>query len=192
MNPAFAPRGVVPASQGPRFTVNSSHLTHYYDIEGDTTDELRDQLDGDANPLPGQAAAGRKPVGQANFSYRYDYSPEYGANLARCRIASATLRFRFETVLPRLRGLGHKPGHLRKAWLPFQREVIEHEAGHHAIYRLMAKRLPRALTAVGEVPCDELDQRVGQAVGRIEREMHQASSDYDFAHRGADYLLGAL
>ncbi len=192
LNPAFAPRGAVPPNQGPRFTVNSSHLTRYYDIDGDTADELRAQLAGDANPLPVQPAAGRKPVGHANFSYRYDYSAEYGGNLARCRIASATLRFHFETVLPRLRGLSRKPGYLRKQWLPFQREVIEHEAGHHAIYRLMAKRLPRALTAVGEVPCNELDQRVGQAVGLIEREMHQASSDYDFAHRGTDYLLGSL
>ena len=192
MNPTFAPRSAVPASHAPRFTVNSSHLTRYYDIDGDTTEELRAQLAGEANPLPVQAAAGRKPVGHANFSYRYDYSAEYGSNLARCRIASASLSFHFETVLPRLRGLGHKPGHLRSRWLPFQREVIEHEAGHHAIYRLMAARLPVALTALGEVPCDELDQRVGKMVGRIERDMHQASSAYDSTHRSADHLLGSL
>lgn len=192
MNPTFTSGGSVPPSRGPSFTINSSHLTRYYGIEGDTTAELIAQLAGDANPLPVQAAAGRKPVGHANFSYRYDYDSEYGANLASCRVASATLRLRFETVLPRLENPGGKPGYLLNRWLPFQQEVIAHEAGHHAIYRLMATKLPRALTALGEVPCHELEQRVGQAVGRIEQEMHRASSAYDFAHGAADYLLGSL
>jgi predicted secreted Zn-dependent protease len=179
MRPTFVSHEPAAGEQDPGFTISSRHATRYYEISGDSSDELWRQLRGNANPLAVVAEAGRKPFGEAKLSYSYSYQSGYANNAAACRVSSAELEFNFETVLPQLKNLDEKPDHLRNQWLKFQSVVIDHEADHQKIYRRLVKQLPQALASIDNVPCHELDERVSVAVSKTVSAMRQASSDYD-------------
>lgn len=174
------------------FKVSSTHTTHYYHVAGNTSGELRSQLNGSANPLAVVAEAGKKPVAHASVNYHYTYRPGYGADMRSCRVASGDIKLSFETVLPQLQNLDGASSDLRTRWIPFQEDVVAHEAGHHEINRRLVRELPQVMAAVGEVPCDELDDRVKLAVSRLEDDIRQANSNYDFAYGDDEYTVSAL
>jgi len=161
------------------FNIKSTHLSNYYEISGDTSRELWRQLRGDANPLSVDPEVGKKPFGDASVSYSYRYQPGYAADLTNCRVISGEIQFKFETNLPQLVDLEGKSDRFRKQWLHFQAVIVDHESGHHKIYRRLVKQLPLALKSVGKVPCSELDDRIKVAVSRVVNTMRQASADYD-------------
>lgn len=167
------------------FTIRSSLSTRYYAINGDTSSELWDELRGDANPLSVLPGVGRKPLGEASFVYSYSYQPDQAVGASHCQVKSGEIDVQFETVLPRLEGLDHKPDRLRRQWREFQTVVVDHEVGHLVIYRRILEELPQAMSKIGAVPCDELDSRIVAAVDRVVDSIQLASSDYD-AHVGAE------
>jgi predicted secreted Zn-dependent protease len=179
MRPTFASYQNAQGEPAPRFSINSRHVTRFYDISGNTSDELWRQLGGNANPLPVASEVGRKPFGEANLAYNYSYQPGYADNGSNCRVMSAEIQFRFETVLPQLKNLEQKPDRLRTQWLEFQSVVIGHEADHQKIYRRLVTQLPEALASIDNVPCGQLDQRVSLAVSQAVESMNRASMDYD-------------
>lgn len=179
MRPTFISYEATQPESAIRFAINSRHRTRYYEIKGDTSDELWQQLSSDANPLRLVAAVGRKPLGEANLTYNYSYQPGYATNSGNCQVASAEIKFNFETILPRLANLEEKPDHLRNQWLEFQSIIIGHEADHQKIYRRLVKQLPEALASVNDVPCNKLDAQVNLAVSRAVNNMKQASAAYD-------------
>jgi predicted secreted Zn-dependent protease len=149
-------------------------------------------LHGTANPLAVDDRAGTKPLGYAAFQYQYDYRSAYGSSPSNCRVASGNLSFRFETILPQLALRDGASNRLKDRWLPFQELIIEHEAGHHAIYRQLVTELPQALTDIGEVPCTELDDRVRVAVTATVDTIRQASIDYDDSYGAEEYLASSF
>lgn len=166
------------------FTVRSSLSTRYYEINGDSSSELWNELRGDANPLSVLPGVGRKPLGQASFVYSYSYQPDQAAGAFHCQVKSGEIDVQFETVLPRLEDLDDKPDRLRRQWKEFQAVVVDHEVGHLEIYRRILDELPQAMSEIGAVPCDELDSRIAAAADRVVDSIQLASSDYD-AHVGA-------
>jgi predicted secreted Zn-dependent protease len=175
-----------------RITVSSFHSTRYYQVSGDTQEDVWAQLQGPANPFEVDPESGARPLGHASFQYQYDYQSAYGANSSYCRVDSGEMVFRFETVLPQLAAQQNTGGQLQDRWLPFQRQISEHEAGHHAIYRQLAAELPQALTDIGEVPCSELDDRVKLAIAEAVSATRQASVEYDENYAGSAYLASSL
>jgi len=161
------------------FNIKATHLTKYYEITGDTSEQLWRQLRSDANPLSIDPAAGERPFGDASVAYSYTYQPEYDGDLRNCRVRCGEIHFKFETVLPQLADFEGKSDRLRRQWLQFQAVIIEHEAGHHKIYLQLVKQIPEALDGVGVVPCSELDDRIKVAVSRVVNTMRQASAEYD-------------
>ncbi|MCB1701399.1 MAG: DUF922 domain-containing protein [Pseudomonadales bacterium] len=192
MNPSFVGSDYPQTQVTPRFSINSFHTTHYYQVQGNTQEEVWAQLHGSANPLAVDRRAGAKPLGHADFRYQYDYRSAYGTGMSSCKVDSGTLVFRFETVLPRLALQEDTSDHLKDHWQPFQELITEHEAGHHAIYRQLVTQLPQVLIDVGEVPCDELSDRVAEAVEYAVSEVRQASVAYDEYYGGEDYLASSL
>jgi len=192
MHPSFAATGYAAPQAEPRIDVESIHTTRYYQVSGNTQEEIWAQLHGAANPLAPDRSAGVKPLGHASFQYQYDYRSAYGTSPSNCRVESGDLSFRFETILPQLAMREDTSNRLKDRWLPFQELIIEHEAGHHAIYRQLVTELPQALTDLGEVPCAELDDRVRVAVTATVDAIRQASVDYDDRYGSEEYLASAL
>lgn len=170
------------------FAIKSSQSTRYYAISGDTSRELWNELRGDANPLSALPGVGRKPLGEASFVYRYNYQSGYAANASHCLVKSGEIEIQFETVLPRLENLEHKPDRLQRQWINFQSVVVDHEVGHLKIYRRLLDELPQAMSDVGAVPCDQLDSKIVAAIDRVVDSIQLASSHYD-AHAGAEKFI---
>ena len=161
------------------FTIRSSLSTRYYAINGDTSNELWSELRGDANPLSVLPGVGRKPLGEASFVYSYSYQPDQAASASHCQVKSGEIDVQFETVLPRLEDVDHKPDRLRRQWKKFRSVVVDHEVGHLEIYRRILDELPQAMSQIGAVPCDQLDSRIVAAVERVVDSIQLASADYD-------------
>lgn len=169
---------IPPAGTETRFEVRSFHATRYYEIEGNTREEVWARLFGATNPLAIDSATGTRPLGHASVRYRYDYQSEYATNPSLCRVKSGNLEFRFETVLPKL-AQEQASDQLRNSWQNLQELISEHEAGHHDIYRQLVTRLPRVLAHIGEAPCTELEERVRAKVADAVSVIRQASHEYD-------------
>jgi len=161
------------------FRVRTRESTRYYEVTGDTSREIWQQLRGSMNPLSELPAVGRKPFGNASLAYKYSYQPGVDAGFSLCRIVSGEIEVRLEIVLPRLRGLQDKPETLQRKWHSFQSTIIEHEAGHLEILRGMAVLLPSALSRVDAKSCDELDRKIRSTVHQIESAIERDSLDYD-------------
>lgn len=174
------------------FSVNSSHSTRYYTISGDTSNEIWDELRGDANPLQVLPGVGRKPFGEASFSYSYTFQPDYDSDMSHCHVQFGKIDVQFETVLPQLEELEHKPDRLRRQWDNFQSTVIDHEAGHHKIYSRIVSELPGALDNIGKTPCDQLDKKVATVIEGVVASIQLASSHYDASAGSAKYMVSAL
>lgn len=192
MSPSFTADEHPPAETKSRFRVSSLQSTRYYEVGGNTQEQVWAQLHGAANPLANDLHAGTKQVAQADFHYRYDFNSELGADPSDCRVATGKLAFKFETVLPRLAVRQKTSVQLKDRWRSFQERVIEHEAGHHAIYRQLVTQLPELLTQVGEVPCAELTDTVAMAVAGAVDAVRQASVDYDDYHSTEAYAASSL
>jgi predicted secreted Zn-dependent protease len=180
--PAFEAREAAAVESKPRFSIDSFYTTRYYRVSGSTQEELWAQLHGVANPLAVDHKAGTKPLGRASFDYKYDYQGAYAGTASSCRVDSARLEFRFETMLPEMSVQAQAGAQLQQRWQALQDQITEHEAGHHAIYRQLVTQLPQAMTDLGAVPCSELDERVRVAVNNAAELIRQASAEYDEHH----------
>jgi len=192
LTPSFGGSAYNEGAPGPSFTVKSYQSTRYYAVRGTTRDEIWSELTGSANPLPVDHNAGIKPLGHASFRYDYDYQSEYAGNSSSCRVSTGNFDFRFETVLPRLAVKDSARSELGARWSALEDRVTEHEAGHHAIYRQLVTRLPKALKEIGVAPCSELDHRVSQAVAHAVDDIRRASADYDKYHSDESYAITSL
>lgn len=163
----------------PGISVTSRQLTQYYEISGDNSVQVWAALGGHSNPLAENPASGRKPIGQASFSYRYSYQPGYQAGSSHCRVESGEIDLEFKTVLPRLKNIEEKSARFRHQWQEFLSAVIEHEAGHLKIYRRMVEELPAVLSAIDMENCDGLYAEVDRQVKRLANSIKAASADYD-------------
>lgn len=188
MKPSFAGSEYRPAQPGPRFSISSYQATRYYQVSGISQQQVWAQLQGNANPLAVARETDAKPLGRAEFHYQYDYLSAYGSSPSNCKVGSAELAFRFETILPQVAFQEEASGRLQNRWQPLQELIVEHEAGHHAIYRQLVTRLPQVLTDIGEVPCNELQDRVSVAVAAAVGEIKQASADFDAYHSTEAHL----
>jgi len=99
--------------------------------------------------------------------------------MANCRVRSADINFEFETVLPKLKDLEEKTNRFQNQWKEFQSHIIDHEAGHIAIYRRLVKQIPQAMRRIRNVRCEALDQTVQASVDSIVKKVKQANSRYD-------------
>jgi len=176
----------------PRFALRSVQATRYYPVPGRTQQEIWAQLTGPANPLAQNPEAGVKPLGHASFDYSYQYQSEYTEGGTSCRVASASLSFRFETVLPQLAEGDSLEPDLRSRWLSLQQLITEHEAGHQALNRQLVARLPQVMTEVGSAPCDELAERVRLAISAEVSAVKQANEEYDASYGGETYAVSSL
>jgi predicted secreted Zn-dependent protease len=191
LEPSFA-AATADGEQRGKFTLVSMQSTRYYRVPGRTQEEIWSQLTGAANPLALDPVVGAKPLGHASFDYSYQYESEYAEGGASCRVASGSLSFRFETLLPQLAEADSVKPELHSRWLSLQQAITEHEAGHQALYRELVTRLPRVMLDVGTAPCDELAERVRVAVSSAVGAVQQANDDYDASHGGETYAVSSL
>jgi predicted secreted Zn-dependent protease len=165
----------------PRFSVRSLHRTRFYEVRGETQEEIWDALHSAANPLNknGGKHGGKNAVGYANMEVRYHYQAEYVEGGSDCRVASGELDFEFETTLPKLASSTERSEHFDQRWQIFHNDIVEHEAGHIALYRQLVTQLPEVMRRVPSVPCSELAEHVRSAVARSVDAITQANEEYD-------------
>lgn len=186
VRPTFtALEGEEPAA-APRFSVRSLHRTRFYEVRGETQEEIWNALHSAANPLirSGGKQSGRNAVGYANMEVRYHYQAEYVEDGSDCRVASGELDFEFETTLPKLAGATEDAEHLDQRWQIFHSDIVEHEAGHIALYRQLVTQLPEVMRSVPSVPCGSLAEHVRSAVARSVDAITQANEEYDLSVGG--------
>ena len=192
MHPSFEATGYAAPQPQPRIDVESIHVTRYYQVSGNTQEQIWAQLHGAANPLAPDPSAGVKPLGHASFQYQYDYRSGFAENSSHCRVESGSLQLRFETVLPRLADSAQVGDRLRDRWQFLQALITEHEAGHHAIYRRLVTQLPQVMSDLNPVPCQQLDGQVRLAVEDAVAAIRRANADYDHHNGGETYLASSL
>lgn len=188
MNPTFTSTTRSSRPAAPQFSIQSFHRTQYFEVKGKTQQEVWEQLNSPDNPLAAGVREGRTALGHARFQYQYSYQPAFGSSASSCRVGSGELNFRFETALPALAEKDEAQEQLRNRWPLLQSVIIEHEAGHHAIYHQLVSLIPQTLENLGETPCSELDRKVQVAIATVVDSVRQSSREYDSQHGSGDYL----
>ncbi len=173
------------------FDVVSSASTRYYEIDGDSSDELWRALAGSANPLASRHATGQRHLGDSRLDYRYSFDSARDRSPGYCRVGSARIELHYTTLLPALADEWSKPERLRRQWQALQSAVAEHEAGHVEIYRTAEQAIPAAIRELGAIPCDRLAATVEAAVRDSLASAQQASARYDLATNAAVQLAAA-
>ena len=172
-------QGGEPAAADTALEVVSSASTRYYEIDGDSSDELWHALAGGANPLAAGQAAGQRHLGDSRLDYSYSFESARDRSAGYCRVSSARIEIHYTTLLPALADEWSKPERLRRQWQALQAIVSEHESGHVAIYRGLERDIPAAIAALGPTPCDRLAAAVDVAVHNTAASAQLASVRYD-------------
>lgn len=192
LRPGFSAQEPKEAGPAPRISVSSYHRTRNYLINGNTREEVWQQLHGNSNPLVMDHKTGRKPTGYTRVGFKYLYQGAYEPNGSSCNVASGNFEFSFETVLPYLAMTDETDEALKVRWKHFHTEIVEHEARHIALYRQLLTQLPETLLEISGVPCSELRSRVRMAIENAVDVVKESNHDYDRNEERNVYIASLL
>ena len=134
----------------------------YYDVQGDTLQELRASL----NAHGPVGKDGVRHHGHVDWyvGWNFDYAPR-GAG---CRLGKVRMEVRATMVLPRWTGADTAPASLQQEWARYSQALRVHEDGHAAHADQAAEDIQRRFAAVGGgMRCPQLGEelnRIGKAV----------------------------
>lgn len=164
---------------GAGIEVVTTSSTLYYEVDGDSSDELWQALAGSANPLTTGHAAGLRHLGDSRLDYRYRFESSRDRSAGYCRVSTARVELHYTTMLPALADEWSKPDRLRQQWQAMQTAVADHEAVHVDIYRSLEREIPAAIRGLGAMPCDRLAARVDAAIRDTAANAQLASARFD-------------
>lgn len=146
----------------------------YYDIEGQTAAELREQMDRNGvlwtNGNTYDAYTGW------NVKWRY----RYRVTNHECSIASVTATLNVEFRLPRWIDHAGGPPALRKKWDAYMQALRHHEDGHKNIGVKAAAEIERAIADLEPVGnCDDLAETANELGRRIISDYAAKEREYD-------------
>lgn len=151
----------------------SKVTTSYYDVRGNTADELDRQIRSNG-PMQGHAIA----VAAVNFE-PVQVLQEVGSD--GCRFKTARFRVNAAITLPRWTDRLQSPDRdLRRAWKGLADYARAHEQTHVRIAEEFAKLLGDQLMAMpAERDCQRLDARAERVVERVARAHERAQRAFD-------------
>lgn len=136
----------------------------YYDIYGQSADDLRGQM----NAL-GPPDGGRRWDAYTAWYIRWNW-PGYGTR--DCDLGRATTSLEITVTLPRWANPKGADSALITKWNKYYETLSRHEQGHVDI---VTKSYPKVLQAIQNATCQTAEQAALQAIEPI----HEADQDYD-------------
>lgn len=164
-----------------------SERTEYYDVYGNTLEQLREQLKMRAFPGHGGTHASALTAVSMSWEARYDQAED------GCRVHSHRVELELTTTLPRWPGRARaKPG-LRMRWDRVADALAAHEAEHRALAVAAAQALDRLIAGFRTVrTCirarNELAWDVWKLQKRSEREHERLDRITGFGRKRGSVL----
>jgi predicted secreted Zn-dependent protease len=178
LTPVFVRDGDTSTADESPWKLISDHQEINYEVTGNTPADILDALSSDANPLSASAVTGSKPVGYAWPRVRWSYEIGEDSTGERCAVTAGTVSVGYFTTLPQLAGLAGKPASLQTGWTAFQQDVRRHEIGHQQLYRSHIQGYLSQLSAIGEVPCDQIAAEIRAAYDQLFDDVAAADDAY--------------
>jgi predicted secreted Zn-dependent protease len=146
----------------------------YYDIEGQTADELRQQMN-----LYGVAWSNGN-IYDAYTGWNVKWHYQYRPGNEGCSIGSVETTLYVEFRLPRWKNYSDGSPGLKLKWDAYMRSLRRHEDGHKKIGLAAAAEIERALAGMKPaVTCDEMAEAANKLGRRILAEYAEKEKDYD-------------
>ncbi len=146
----------------------------YYDIEGRTAAELREQMNIYGVAWTNGNIYDAYTGWDVKWNYRYRLTDE------NCSIQSVTTTLTVEFRLPRWVNYASGTAALKKKWEAYMQSLRQHENGHKDIGVKAAVEIERSIAELESAEtCDDLAERANQLGRRIISENAATESEYD-------------
>ena len=146
----------------------------YYDIEGRTAAELRQQMDRHGVVWSNGNTYDAYTGWNVNWNYRYRMINN------KCSIGSVTTTLEVEFRLPRWTDYAGGPAALKKKWDNYMESLIRHENGHKDFGIRAATEIERSVAELKPAEtCDDLAATANKLGRRIISEYAAAEKKYD-------------
>jgi predicted secreted Zn-dependent protease len=147
----------------------------YYNVSGDTLDEIARSLRRDApRDLDGFQ-------GQANFRFSWTYNYDQIGERNRqpqCEVNNARVEIRIVVTLPRHRSIGRAPEDVEETWNTFAEALETHELNHAEDFERIGRQIPEALNGLTG-PCRTIEDIANAKGMDYVDAAQQAADDYD-------------
>jgi predicted secreted Zn-dependent protease len=146
----------------------------YYDIEGQTVDELRDQMN-----IHGVGwTDGNTYDAFTDWHVKWNYT--YRLTAGGCTIRSVDTTLNVEFRLPRWKNYADGPAALRKKWNVYMRLLRQHENGHKDIAIKAATEIEKSIAELEPAAtCEELADTANELGRRIFSKHADKEKEYD-------------
>jgi len=168
--PPPAPAAAAPVA-APAAAAIASH-EQYYDVEGSSVAELREQV-----RRLGPRDGGQPLVALTVWDLEWTYHEAPGADGCALRDVKVTLAV--TTTLPRWAPPKDVSPRVVDSWRSFLQHVKVHEAGHRAIAERNARDLTAALQALRRATCKEVWDEASNTAERLVAEGRARNRAYD-------------
>jgi predicted secreted Zn-dependent protease len=146
----------------------------YYDIEGRTAAELREQMDRNGVLWTN----GNTYDAYTGWNVKWDY--RYRVTDHECSIGSVTTTLNVEFRLPRWIDYAGGPAALRKKWDDYMQPLRHHEDGHKNFGVKAAAEIERSIAELESADtCDDLAETANELGRSIISEYTAAEGEYD-------------
>lgn len=146
----------------------------YYDIEGQTADELREQM----NIYGVVWSNGNIYDAYTGWNVKWHY--QYRLINEGCSISSVETTLYVDFRLPRWKNYSDGPSGLKRKWDAYMRSLRRHEDGHKKIGLTAAAEIERSLIEMEPAAtCDDMAERANKLGRRILAEYAEKEKAYD-------------
>ena len=146
----------------------------YYDIEGRTAAELRQQMDRNGVLWTNGNTYDAYTGWNVKWNYRYRVTDH------ECSIGSVTTTLNVEFRLPRWTDYAGGPSALKKKWDDYMQALRRHENGHKGIGVKAAVEIERSIAQLEPAEtCDDLAETANALGRRVIAEYAAAEKEYD-------------
>ena len=147
---------------------------HYYDIYGNSTDELNHQMQ-KHSPM---AVDGVRYYAATRWFVRWDY--DYSRTISGCALKNVAISVQVEENLPRWVNREDAPYSLISEWDRFYDALTQHEQGHGVFGKNSGLAIDNALNHMGTAAtCQDLEKRVKASTESILNAYLSEERQYD-------------
>ena len=151
--------------------------THYYDINGDSADALRREM----NSKSKLGENGKNFDAYTRWSVRWHFNWENTASY--CSMTTVTTSVEVSFTLPRWVDHDRAPAELRKKWERYYAALIEHEHGHREFGVKAAKAIELSMSGMGRDSCSALQRDANNQANKILAKYVALEKQYDIDTR---------
>ena len=143
----------------------------YYDVTGESVEEIRASLRRDVHPDVDPYLAIHRWTPTWAFTYEED-GPS-------CRIVDVRIDVQSVTIMPRWTAGPDTPAYLRASWQVFIDALDEHERGHQAIAFAAMRAIHKKLVTMRALGCGSMSAKANEAARAIFHDYRERNRRYD-------------